>query len=142
MIFVDSKTKKRYKSPNHNDDKKLDDWHNSKGKKYKEVVMSKVEQGLKDKYGSNADIAIVDGKIHLNPRIDKYRGKGTIDTGLTVEGIFHDVYTLVVNKVHDTVEFESIKVLHSNYFNSNGEPVSDDIDDVFVNLICICHLAA
>ncbi len=59
LILIDSKTKDVWKTPKHSENRKKDDFHTE----VKPTIKSDLPQKLKDSFGKNCNIEIIDGEF-------------------------------------------------------------------------------
>ncbi|MBI2279163.1 MAG: hypothetical protein HYU68_00495 [Bacteroidetes bacterium] len=88
LILIDNFTGNVYRTENHNDDNKKDDYHNE----IKPLLKKELTDKIKGIYGTNGDFIIEDGKIvyvstKTNPQTGK-RIKRSVPLGIPAEDYF------------------------------------------------------
>jgi hypothetical protein len=107
-IFRDTKTNEKWKTPNHNEDDKLDDYHDI----VKPEIAKALSKKLKNKFGKNCNIEIRDGVIVIVSQIfEKDTGRRSnkkIPTELRAEDFFEKIMKFIISV--------ALKVVPSNYY--------------------------
>ena len=74
FTLIDKTTGRVWKTPNHNKNKTLDDYHGPSG--IKDIIMKDLDEKIKKKLGRNCDVNIDEGKIVIvSQTYDKETGK-------------------------------------------------------------------
>ena len=96
LIVIDRTTKDTYKTPDHNDIKKQDDYH----RELKDELKKELSRKIKEIYGGNGDFEVDNGEIiYVSQKIDNETGRKSEKvhrTGLPTDGYFEKVEFLIM----------------------------------------------
>lgn len=96
LIINDKKTGKSYKTENHNNNPKKDDFHRD----VKKYIIGCLKKSIIEKYGKNGNIEVYDGRIiYISQKFNKDTGKRlktSIDTHMDVEEFFQEITMFIV----------------------------------------------
>ncbi len=104
----DSITDMIWRTPNHNRDKRKDDFHTPQG--VKAQIMNDLSPKIKKRFGHNPDIGISDGKIVIKIKI-LHPGKKTKDTYTTdlyAEWYFDKVMRYILGYMNRNIDYSYI----------------------------------
>jgi len=122
LIVKDRTTKDNYKTPDHNDNKKKDDYH----RELKEELKKQLNKKIKDIYGHNGDFEVDNGEIiYVSQKVDEDTGQKrerVYRTGLPTDGYFERIEFIILwttylfskeNEIDISIHFSFID---ENYF--------------------------
>lgn len=119
LIVIDNNTGQVWKTPNHNDNSKKDDYHRD----IKPIIIRDLPKKLKNLFGENCNIEIRNDEIYILSRIfdDKTgkRVKKRIRTDLKAENYFDKIAKYMLFTIINELDFSgydciNIKVIKEN----------------------------
>lgn len=103
FMTQDKVTKATWRTKNHNDDKRKDDYH----REVKKKIIADLEPKLRKQFGDNCDIAIADGEIIIiSQRYDEQTGKKSKkerNTRLSADRYFDKVISFMLKSIRKII---------------------------------------
>lgn len=114
LVLIDAKTREIWQTPNHNGDKRKDDYHRD----IKPIIIRRLSNKLKKRFGVNCNIEISNGEIFIvSQKFDKETGKrlnSRTNANLNADEFFQKISKLLfvtILKEINILNFENIHII-------------------------------
>ena len=120
LIVKDRATKDTYKTPEHNDNKKKDDYH----RELKEELKKQLSKKIKDIYGHNGDFEVDNGEIiYVSQKVDEETGQKrekVYRTRLPTDGYFEKVEFFILWTTYQYSKENKVDIsIHLSFIDEN-----------------------
>lgn len=120
LIVKDRATKDTYKTPEHNDNKKKDDYH----RELKEELKKQLCKKIKDIYGHNGDFEVDNGEIiYVSQKVDEETGQKrekVYRTRLPTDGYFEKVEFFILWTTYQYSKENKVDIsIHLSFIDEN-----------------------